>query len=103
MVLAQLTVLWLGLAASAAAAAAVGSAQQAFLTPSASFFSVAPRSHHRQRRPSTRRRSRSTATVMSTMASEAPIADAAGGVENRMWKWNGYDIRYKVAGEVCVV
>lgn len=95
MALAQLTMLSLGLAASAAA---TGSARQAFLAPAASFFST-PRNH--QRRQPSRRRSRSVTTVMSTVA--APVADAAGGVETRMWKWNGYDIRYKVAGEVRVV
>lgn len=94
MALAQLTMMSLGLAASTAAA---GSARQAFLAPAASFFS-APVSHQQQ--PS-RRRSRSMATVMSTMAT--PVADAAGGVETRMWKWKGYDIRYQVAGEVRVV
>lgn len=37
---------------------------------------------------------------MSAVATEATVADPAGGVENRMWKWRGYDIRYKVAAEV---
>lgn len=97
MALAQLTMLSLGLAASATAA---GSARQAFLAPSASFFS-APARHdqqQQQQQPSRRRSRSSAATVMSTTA--APVADAAGGVETRMWKWKGYDIRYKVAGEV---
>lgn len=96
MALAQLTMLSLGLAASATAA---GSARQAFLAPSASFFSAPARHYQQQQQQPSRRRSRSSAaTVMSTTA--APVTDAAGGVETRMWKWKGYDIRYKVAGEV---
>lgn len=38
---------------------------------------------------------------MSAIAAERAVADAAGGVETRVWKWKGYDIRYKVAGKVC--
>lgn len=37
---------------------------------------------------------------MSAVAAETAVADPAGGVENRMWKWRGHDIRYKVAAEV---
>lgn len=37
---------------------------------------------------------------MSTIASARARADAENGVETRIWKWGGYNIRYKVAGEV---
>lgn len=36
---------------------------------------------------------------MSALASESELAGVTGGVEDRTWKWRGYDIRYKVAGE----
>lgn len=99
MVLARLSLLSIGLAASARAA---GTAQQAFVASSpTSFFAVPRHSGRTPQQPSGRRRPRSIAApVMSTLASETAVADAAGGVETRTWKWNGYNIRYQVASEV---
>lgn len=45
-------------------------------------------------------RAKRSRAVMAAVASEAVVAGAAGGTETRVWKWRGYDIRYKVAGEV---
>ena len=47
-----------------------------------------------------RARGRRRRVDMSALASESELAGATGGVEDRTWKWRGYDIRYKVAGEV---
>ena len=44
---------------------------------------------------------RDRAGLSSGVGSESELVGAAGsGVEDRTWKWRGYDIRYKVAGEV---
>lgn len=79
-------------------AAASRTAQQAFLAPAPSWFTVA----RRPDRHSAMMTGKGT-PMMTAVASEIAVADAAGGVETRMWKWKGYDIRYKVAAEVWLV
>ncbi|CBJ33720.1 conserved unknown protein [Ectocarpus siliculosus] len=74
-------------------AAASTTGQQAFLAPASSWFTAGRPDRH------SAMMARKGTSMMSAVASETAVADAAGGVETRMWKWKGYDIRYKVAAE----